>query len=228
MTTASGNTLPGNYPITVSGGTSPDYTFKYVPGTLTILPLTNASLSNLILNAAPAVLSPEFEPGTFSYASTVENQVGHLTLTATYDPSATASINGASLTSGQASQEIMLNTGYNTINVVITAQDGTQKTYTITVYRGIPEADISATNILTPNGDGKNDTWLVKDIELYPNNTVTVFDRAGRTVYTKHGYNNDWDGTLGGTPLVKGTYYFTIDLGTGVNLIKGFITIIRN
>jgi gliding motility-associated-like protein len=228
MTTATDHTLPGNYLITVSGGASPDYTFNYIPGTLTIQPLTNASLSNLTLDPATTILSPGFEPGTFSYTSTVKNQVGHLNLTATFNPAATASINGAPLANGQPSGDITLNTGYNTITVVVTAQDGKQNTYIITVYRGLPAADITATNILTPNGDGKNDTWVVKDIALYPNNTVTVFDRAGRTVYSKHGYNNDWDGTLKGAPLEKGTYYYTIDLGNGGNAIKGFITMVRN
>lgn len=111
--------------------------------------------------------------------------------------------------------------------MIVTAQNGSQHTYTIIIYRGLPASSITATNILTPNGDGKNDTWLVKDINLYPNNTVSVYDRAGRLIYNKHDYQNDWDGTLKGSPLQQGTYYFTIDLGNGGNLIKGFITIIR-
>ncbi|MHB8208637.1 MAG: gliding motility-associated C-terminal domain-containing protein [Mucilaginibacter sp.] len=87
---------------------------------------------------------------------------------------------------------------------------------------------VVAANILTPNGDGKNDYWVVKDISSYPNNTVTVFDRAGRIVYTRHGYANDWGGTLNGAPLAEDTYYYFIDLGIGKPVIKGFITIIRD
>lgn len=87
---------------------------------------------------------------------------------------------------------------------------------------------VTATNILSPNGDGKNDYWVVNDILSYPNNTVTVFDRAGRVVYTKHGYANDWGGTLQGAPLAESTYYYIIDLGDGQPKIKGFITIVRN
>ena len=71
--------------------------------------------------------------------------------------------------------------------------------------------------------------WVVKDILSYPNNTVTVFDRAGRIVYSKHTYSNDWNGTFQGSPLAEGTYYYVIDLGTGKDpVIKGFITIFRN
>lgn len=96
------------------------------------------------------------------------------------------------------------------------------------VYRGIAPLAITATNILTPNGDGKNDVWVIQDIQLYPNNTVTIYDKAGRVVYTKHDYNNDWDGTLKGSPLAEGTYYYTVDIGAGVPLLKGFITLLRS
>jgi gliding motility-associated-like protein len=69
---------------------------------------------------------------------------------------------------------------------------------------------------------------VVKDIQLYPQNNVCVYDKAGRTVYTKHGYNNEWDGTLNGKPLTQGTYYYLVDLGPGLRKFKGFISILRN
>jgi len=37
-------------------------------------------------------------------------------------------------------------------------------------------------NVLTPNGDGNNDTWIIKDLERYPDNEIRIFDRAGRLV----------------------------------------------
>jgi len=85
-----------------------------------------------------------------------------------------------------------------------------------------------ASNLLTPNGDGSNDFWIIKDIQLYPENTVTVIDRAGRVVYSKHGYINDWGGTLGAAPLNEGTYYYLLDFGTGSPKQKGFITILND
>ncbi|HMG07522.1 MAG TPA: gliding motility-associated C-terminal domain-containing protein, partial [Mucilaginibacter sp.] len=78
------------------------------------------------------------------------------------------------------------------------------------------------------NGDGKNDVWSIQDIQLYPNNIVTVYDRGGRTIYTKHGYTNDWNGTYGGSPLTEGTYYYIVDLGPQQRKFKGYITIVRN
>jgi gliding motility-associated-like protein len=86
---------------------------------------------------------------------------------------------------------------------------------------------LSATNILSPNGDGINDYWIVKNIDMYPENEVKIFDRAGRIVYTKKGYNNTWGATANGSRLAEGTYYYIIDLGKGVGIMKGFITIVR-
>jgi gliding motility-associated-like protein len=100
------------------------------------------------------------------------------------------------------------------------------KSFTITVLDDL--AKINATNILTPNGDGFNDKWIIDNIDFYPNNEVKVFDKAGRLVYTKKGYDNSWEGTYNGTALGEGTYYYVIDFGTGRRLFKGFITIVRS
>lgn len=88
---------------------------------------------------------------------------------------------------------------------------------------------ILATNILSPNGDGKNDTWIVTDIERYPDNEVMVFDRSGRIVFQTKDYKNDWAGTLSGVLLSEDTYYYTIKLKKGgkTGLVKGFITILN-
>jgi gliding motility-associated-like protein len=89
-------------------------------------------------------------------------------------------------------------------------------------------AKIKATNILSPNGDGYNDKWIVDNIDFYPNNEVKIFDKAGRILYNKKGYDNSWDGTLDGHPLNEGTYYYIIDFGPNRQKFKGFITIVRN
>lgn len=83
-------------------------------------------------------------------------------------------------------------------------------------------------NLLTPDGDGVNDHWIIQNIKMYPNNEVSVFDKAGRLVFHKKGYNNDWDGMLNGNLLNEGTYYYLLNTGMSEKKIKGFITIIRN
>lgn len=222
-------TAPGNYPITISGGVSADYTFNYVPGILTIIPLTDAGLISLTTSAGS--LSPGFDAGTFTYNVQVENTVNSLSLTPTFTATASATVNGTAVTNGNPSSSVPLSVGNNVITLVVTAQDGvTKKTYILNVYRGLAPTSITSNNILTPNGDGKNDFWVIKDIQLYPNNTVTVYDSGGRSVFSKRGYNNDWGGTINdsGAPLAGGTYYYTVDLGIGENAIKGYISIIRS
>lgn len=88
---------------------------------------------------------------------------------------------------------------------------------------------VVATNILSPNGDGKNDTWVINDIERYPDNEVTVFDRSGRVVFQTKNYQNDWTGRFSGIPLAEGTYFYAIRLKKGgkIGQLKGFITIIN-
>ncbi|MBW8333868.1 MAG: tandem-95 repeat protein, partial [Prolixibacteraceae bacterium] len=73
--------------------------------------------------------------------------------------------------------------------------------------------------ILTPNGDGTNDTFIIEGIDLYPNNKLTLFNRWGNVVYEKSGYLNEWDGNanvtkIGTKSLPAGTYYFIIDYGS--------------
>lgn len=191
-------------------------------------PSSNANLIDLTVSKG--TLTPAFNSGITAYADTVSNSTTSITATATdADSTATITINGMPTASGTPSNAIPLAVGDNTITVVITAQDGvTTHTYTVIVYRGEPEADIISNNVLTPNGDGKNDYWVIQDIALYPGNNVTVFDKGGRVVYTKQGYNNEWDGTLNGKPLAEGTYYYVVDLGPGQRKFKGFISIVRN
>lgn len=83
-------------------------------------------------------------------------------------------------------------------------------------------------NILSPNGDGINDTWVIKNIEYYPDNQVKVFDRSNRVLYSKHGYTNDWNGTYNNSALSQGTYFFIIEPGAGLAPLRGFITITRD
>ncbi|KHJ37932.1 hypothetical protein PBAC_19440 [Pedobacter glucosidilyticus] len=82
-------------------------------------------------------------------------------------------------------------------------------------------------NLVTPNNDGFNDTWVIANIESYPDNEVRIIDKAGRVVYSKKGYTNDWNGEFNGQELVSGTYYYIINFGKGINPKRGFITVIR-
>jgi gliding motility-associated-like protein len=85
-------------------------------------------------------------------------------------------------------------------------------------------------NTFTPNGDGKNDTWVIPGIVDYPGAEVNIHDRWGQRVYSSTGYREPWDGTNNGKVLTDGTYYYHIQLNQleGRSApYTGFISIIR-
>jgi len=83
-------------------------------------------------------------------------------------------------------------------------------------------------NLFTPNGDGINDAWYIKDIQKYPDNEVFVYNIYGKLVYTKKGYTNDWQGTYNGSPLPDGTYFYVLRFNDSGNITKGSVDILRS
>ncbi len=82
---------------------------------------------------------------------------------------------------------------------------------------------------ISPNGDGKNDVWLIPGIEQYPNNVVQIFNRWGNLVYEQKGYtNNDpWTGQWNGKELPDGTYFYLIELGNNAGRLSGWVVVQR-
>ena len=126
-----GTTTPVNIVVSESGTNSRTYTVL----------LTKAELmgNNLLrsLSISPGSLNPRFNSITPSYEVAVASTVNSMRVTPTLDdPAATMTVNGQPATSGQ-DQTITLNgAGSNTfINIVVTAQNSTPKTYTVVVAR---------------------------------------------------------------------------------------------
>lgn len=81
--------------------------------------------------------------------------------------------------------------------------------------------DIVIYNGVTPDGDGKNDYFIIDNIELFPNNNVTIFNRWGRKVYETQSYNSDgnvFKGYAEGKGVINrkeklptGTYYYIVE-----------------
>jgi gliding motility-associated-like protein len=87
--------------------------------------------------------------------------------------------------------------------------------------------DISIPNSFSPNGDGRNDLWEIKNLSAYPRNTVEVFNRYGQRLFRSIGYNIAWDGSFKGQPVPEGTYYYIINLKNGNKSLSGSVTIVR-
>jgi gliding motility-associated-like protein len=72
----------------------------------------------------------------------------------------------------------------------------------------------------SPNGDGVNDFWVIEKIaEIYPENTLQIFNKSGQLVYEKSPYDNSFDGianvgSSGKLPI--GAYVYQIITGDPV------------
>jgi len=101
----------------------------------------------------------------------------------------------------------------NTVNVTytltVTDANGCVATDSMHVYL-YPELNI--TSGITPNGDGKNDTWIIDYIDQFPATTVDIFNRWGDSVFSSTGYATPFDGRYKGAELPVGTYYYIIKL----------------
>ena len=91
----------------------------------------------------------------------------------------------------------------------------------------LPYSELEANNLITPNGDGLNDIWVIKNMHLYPNNELNIFDRDGRVVFKMYSYDNTWDGMSNGNPLPEGTYYYVLSIDSGKTKKTGFVSIVK-
>jgi len=81
----------------------------------------------------------------------------------------------------------------------------------------------------SPNGDGTNDTWVIRHAAEYGERiTIKVFNRWGQPVYDSKGYASPWDGTRNGKPLPVAAYYYIIEVDDGKSEpYTGTVTILR-
>jgi gliding motility-associated-like protein/uncharacterized repeat protein (TIGR01451 family) len=82
-------------------------------------------------------------------------------------------------------------------------------------------------NVFTPNGDGKNDTFVVPDLTNYAENEIVIINRWGNSVYQKKNYQNDWTGE----GLNEGTYFYLLKVKShkgNWDTYKGYITLLRS
>lgn len=105
--------------------------------------------------------------------------------------------------------------------------------YTLRKDLKIKDCSVKAFNMITPNGDGSNETWYLENIEFYKKAVVTIFNRWGQIVWeSAAGYPVPFEGlNKNGAKLEDGVYYYIIDLkieDKRQSVKKGYVTIIRD
>lgn len=85
----------------------------------------------------------------------------------------------------------------------------------------ILDGDIVIYNLVTPDGDGKNDYFIIDNINKFPNNTVEIYNRWGVKVYDTKNYDSAGNVFRGysdgrvtinrGDKLPTGTYFYIVN-----------------
>ena len=88
----------------------------------------------------------------------------------------------------------------------------------------VNDCKIVIPNVITPNGDGYNDDFVIKGIEFYPGSSLTIIDRNGKLIYQSINYSNEWRAV----DVPEGTYFYSLQVNDKKNTeMGGVINIIR-
>ncbi|WP_373396588.1 gliding motility-associated C-terminal domain-containing protein [Algoriphagus halophilus] len=128
------------------------------------------------------------------------------------------------------------------VTIRVTVKAGAAGTITNTVIVGSDEDDTDESNnqdddvntilpfhipnVITPNNDGDNDTFVIQGLGKFVSNEITIFNRYGDHVLEQENYQNDWDAP----GQVAGTYFFvltTVDSNDKTHEFKGWIQVIK-
>src|SRR5690606_32574177 len=119
--------------------------------------------------------------------------------------------------------------GNYSVTVIFETGCSTTKDFTV-------GTDIKVYNGVSPNGDNKNDVFKIDCIQMFPNNNVKIFNRAGTLVYEMKGYDNEtvfFDGVgnrgiyVVGDELPDGTYFYVIEKNDGSKPKTGYLELLR-
>lgn len=121
--------------------------------------------------------------------------------------------------------------GDTAIVLVVTDNAGCESRDIVYIIVKLCEQDVKIPNVFTPgednsSGDGKNDTYYIKDLCPITDFRITIFNRWGNIVYESTDYNFHWDGTDdNGKDCSEGVYYYTLHAKR--SNIHGYIHLIR-
>lgn len=153
-----------------------------------------------------------------------------------------ASVPGATAYTWTVSTGFTIVSGQGTTSITVSATSPTARgEVTVTAMSGncaspvparanmdasLADGQLNFPKAFSPNGDGNNDTWVIKNLDKFSENEVTIFNSWGSEVYKKKNYQNDWNGLR----LGQGTYYYRARVKLCDGVMKeytGYVTIFR-
>ncbi len=176
---------------------------------ISILPEPEPTLNNLIINKceedpvqmlAQGGIMYEWSPGFALSDSLVENPISTTNIPITYTVDIT-NVEGCMITD---SITILIDECFQNIKDIIP-------------------------NVLTLNGDNKNDIWVLEHPFFvdYPDLSVQIWNRWGELLYEGRGNDQTWDGRHNDKVLSHGTYYYALKLNSTEPVITGTILLIN-
>ena len=220
----------GNIDINISGGITP-YSYVWSNGatsedlfnipvgsyTVTITDANNCTLQQVYTLLEPSPIEIAYQMQEVSCSDQVD---GVIYATATGGTGAYSYAWSNGTTDNPAT-----NLAGGTYTLIVSDAVGCSKQIEITMQVN-PQECIEIPNAFTPNGDGKNDLWQIKNIELYPNCNMKIFNRWGNLLFESNGYPEFWNGRYNGNKLPSETYYYILNLGNNTNPKTGSITLV--
>lgn len=87
----------------------------------------------------------------------------------------------------------------------------------------IKDSSLVVYQFLSPNNDGKNETFYINALEKYPENEVFIMDRTGKTVFYAKNYTNNW----AGEGLPEDQYFYVVKIAAQNITLKGGLVLAR-
>ncbi|HRZ43126.1 MAG TPA: choice-of-anchor L domain-containing protein [Bacteroidales bacterium] len=132
---------------------------------------------------------------------------------------------GANNTSSQQHPSHTYNgDGTYTVWLVASTPDGCIDSISRQVMIIIDKIEIP--NVITPNSDGFNDVFFIKNIDKLKSSRLIIYNRWGKKVFEMENYDNTWDARNHS----DGVYYWTLEYSTFFRDSKehGTVTVLRD
>jgi len=102
--------------------------------------------------------------------------------------------------------------------------NGCESSIRLEVSVDLTKCTISIPDGFSPNGDGINDQFIIKNLtEVYPNFKLEIYNRYGNLLYRGNQNTPKWDGTtietgmkVGDSSLAVGVYFYVLEFNDGI------------
>ncbi|MCP3932212.1 MAG: gliding motility-associated C-terminal domain-containing protein [Bacteroidetes bacterium] len=105
--------------------------------------------------------------------------------------------------------------GSDSLEYIICNSFGCDTALVILEIKDCDPEEFTIYNGFSPNNDSTNDTFTIRGVEQFPDNTLYIYNRWGNLVYSKQQYKNEWNGTWEDKNLPDGTYFYYFLTGNG-------------